>query len=223
MTKKLTFLHTAATNVATFDQLLRELAPDIPAAHLLDERLLADARAAGTITPALAAQIEARLLEADAESAVVLCTCSTIGGAAEAVTHPTAGPVVRVDRAMAEQAVALGETILVAAALASTLAPTRELILDAARQAGKPVTITELLCEGAWARFEAGDQAGYWQAVADCLHEQAGAADVIVLAQASMAGAAALCGDLPIPILSSPRLGLEAAIRLYRARVGKAA
>ena len=35
---------------------------------------------------------------------------------------------------------------------------------------------------------------------------------MIVLAQASMAGAAALCPDLAIPILSSPRLGLEAAL-----------
>jgi hypothetical protein len=34
-----------------------------------------------------------------------------------------------------------------------------------------------------------------------------------------MAGAAALCADLPIAILSSPRLGLEAAIQIYRAAV----
>jgi hypothetical protein len=216
--KKITFLHTAATNVATFDRLARELAPEIPVQHLLDERLLADARSAGAITPDLAQRIEARLLEADEESAVVLCTCSTIGGAAEAVTHPTAGPVLRVDRAMAEQAVAMGPRILVAAALASTLAPTGELISDAANQVGKSVTITELLCEGAWARFEAGDQAGYWQVIADCLRQRAGEFDVVVLAQASMAGAADLCADLPTPILSSPRLGLAAAIQLYRMR-----
>lgn len=220
MTRKITLLHTAASNVATFDQLLRQLAPDIPVEHILDESLLQEARTAGQITPELASRIGERILGASEESAVVLCTCSTIGGAAEQVRHPNAGPVQRVDRAMAERAVALGSHIVVVAALASTLAPTRELVLDAARQAGKTVTITELLCEDAWEKFEQGDQAGYWQAVADCLRQHASTGDVFVLAQASMAGAADLCADLSAPILSSPRLGLEAAIAAYRAAVG---
>jgi hypothetical protein len=41
----------------------------------------------------------------------------------------------------------------------------------------------------------------------------AAVADVIVLAQASMAGACALCPTLAVPALSSPRLGVEAAVR----------
>jgi hypothetical protein len=126
-------------------------------------------------------------------------------------------PVLRVDRAMAERAIALGPRILVAAALASTLGPTRALLLDAAERAGKTVRINELLCDSAWTHFEQGDHAGYLAAIAKCLHSAAGAVDVIVLAQASMADAAALCIDLNIPILSSPRLGLEAAIRAYYA------
>jgi hypothetical protein len=216
VTKQITFLHTAASNVATFDKLVRELAPDIPVEHILDESLLQEARTAGQITPELAGRIGERLLSASDESAVVLCTCSTIGGAAEKLRHPSAGPVQRVDRAMAVRAVATGSKIVVVAALASTLAPTRDLVLDVAGQAGKPVEISEVLCEGAWSKFEAGDQAGYWQAVAGCLRQHADAGDVIVLAQASMAGAADLCADLSTPILSSPRLGVEAAIAAFR-------
>ena len=41
-------------------------------------------------------------------------------------------------------------------------------------------------------------------------------ADVIILAQASMAGAAELVSDLGVPVLSSPPLGVEAAISAYR-------
>jgi hypothetical protein len=217
VSKKLVFLHTAPANVATFDQLAHQLAPDIPVEHILDESLLADARRSGVITAELADRIRARVLATDSESGVVLCTCSTIGGAAEQIRHPSAGFVQRVDRAMAERAVDLGDRIVVVAALASTLAPTRELILEVAQARDKPVALIEVLCEGAWSRFEQGDQPGYWQAVANCLRQQAEAGEVIVLAQASMAGAADLCADLPIPILSSPRLGLEAAIRAYRA------
>jgi hypothetical protein len=121
----------------------------------------------------------------------------------------------RVDRAMAERAVELGQRIIVAAALTSTIAPTRELILDAARRSGKEVELVELLCGPAWPKFEQGDLVGYLDEIAACLRRVATDGDVIVLAQASMAGAAALCADLPIPILSSPRLGLEAAIKAY--------
>ena len=113
---------------------------------------------------------------------------------------------------MAQRAIALGDRILVAAALASTLVPTRALILDAAHAAGKPIELRDLLCESAWAFFERGDLAGYAQAIAKELRAAADAADVIVLAQASMAAAAPLCEDLGVPILSSPRLGLEAAL-----------
>jgi hypothetical protein len=148
---------------------------------------------------------------------VVLCTCSTIGGCAEELGRTADAPVLRVDRAMAERAIALGPRILVAAALASTLKPTRALLLDAAARAGKAVQLSELLCDAAWERFERGDQPGYLAAIAERLRAAAVSADAIVLAQASMAGAADLCADLPIPILSSPRLGLEAALRAYYA------
>ena len=52
MTKMLTFLHTSQVHIATFHQLLVELAPSIPAQHIVDESLLEEARAFGT-TPEL--------------------------------------------------------------------------------------------------------------------------------------------------------------------------
>ena len=78
--------------------------------------------------------------------------------------------------------------------------------------------LRDLLCESAWACFERGDLGGYAQAIAAELRAGAGTADVIVLAQASMAAAAPLCVDLGIAILSSPRLGLEAALAACHAQ-----
>jgi hypothetical protein len=217
MPKTLTFLHTSPVHIATFDRLLAEIDPDIPAKHVVDESLLRDARAQG-ITAELEQRITATLRDAIAEdTAVLVCTCSTIGGCAERADHGSDRPVVRVDRAMAERAVATGTRIVVVAAVASTLAPTRQLIQEVADQAGKAVTIVEVLCEDAWVHFERGDQGSYLASVAKCLRQAAPSGDVVVLAQASMAGAAALCDDVPTPILSSPRLGLEAAVRVYRA------
>jgi hypothetical protein len=218
MTKTLTFLHTSPAHVPTFDRLLAELAPGVPARHVVDESLLDEARAAGSITPALERRVAAAVSEAlDQGAGVVLCTCSTIGGCAEQLGQRASAPVLRVDRAMAERAVALGRRIVVAAALASTLAPTRALLLDAAERAGQAVELRELLCDDAWLYFERGDLAGYHGRIAARLRAEAGEADAIVLAQASMAGAAELCADLPVPILSSPRLGLAAALAAYQA------
>src|SRR5439155_25344419 len=106
---------------------------------------------------------------------------------------------------------------LVAAALASTFEPTIALLRDAARRASAPLEVSELLCEGAWPLFERGDLSGYERAIADALQRSPDQVDVVVLAQASMAGAAALLPGWRTPLLSSPRLGLEAALRRYRA------
>ncbi len=204
MSKTLVFLHTSPVHIATFDGLLAEIAADVPVRHLVDEGLLSTARSDG-ITPALAERIRAHIL-AVGQHDVVLCTCSTIGGCAE-----YAGAV-RVDRAMAERAVAAGPRILLVAALASTVTPTRQLIEQVAAASGRPIRIQELLCAAAWVSFEAGDQPAYLAQIAAAVRANADQADVIVLAQASMAGAAALCPELAIPILSSPRLGLAAAL-----------
>ena len=90
--------------------------------------------------------------------------------------------------------------------------PTRALILDSAEKANKKINIVELVVDGAFAYFEAGDLEGYANRIARKLESAADQGDVIVLAQASMASAKARCEGVTIPILSSPQLGLEAAL-----------
>lgn len=218
MTSTLTFLHTSPVHIERFDSLVAQLAPGIPVRHLVAESLLQEARESG-ITPDLAQRVQAILAEAAPQSGVILCTCSTLGGCAEQLGPQTGSQVIRVDRPMAEKAVSMGRRIIIAATLASTLEPTRALILEAAQAAGREVELIDLLCESAWARFEQGDQDGYRHEIAASLREAAAQGDVIVLAQASMAEAAGLCADLPIPILSSPRLGVEAALKLFQSGI----
>ena len=86
---------------------------------------------------------------------------------------------------------------------------------DSARKTGVPVSISEYLVEDAWAHFENGREEVYLQRVASALKSEAKDMDVIVLAQASMAGAKDYISDLSVPMLSSPRLGVIAAINSY--------
>ncbi|MEM7031844.1 MAG: hypothetical protein AAF629_19980 [Chloroflexota bacterium] len=217
MTKTLTFFHTSPVHIETFDQLLADLAPDIPAHHVVNEAILARAVAAGGLNTDLAQTAKSLIQEAiTPQTGVLLCTCSTIGVPAENANSEVDLPLLRVDKPMAEEALDIGSRIIVAATVKTTLEPTQQLILDVAKAKSKEISLIPLLCADAWTRFERGDKQGYLQIVADSLSEIASQGDVIVLAQASMADAVNLAPALPIPVLSSPRLGLEAAIKAYR-------
>ena len=200
------FLHTAEVHVGTFRGLLRELGPGVDDVHLVDESLLADARERG-----VDADVECRLLKRLRELAaerpdVIVCTCSTLSGHAERMSGAVGTPVLRVDRPMAEAAVAAGRRIGVVATTASTLGPTRELLASCARA---DTEIVESLCPDAWPLFAAGDHAGYIRRVVE--HARNLDVDVIVLAQASMAPAEEFLGGRA---LSSPRAAVKRALEL---------
>lgn len=228
------FLHTAEAHVATFRGLFAELAPaGLDDLHLVDEGLLADARRTGS-----APGLTGRLRELAAAGAdLIVCTCSTIGADAEADRDPGV-PVLRLDRPMAEAAVAtaaaaVGPTgltgltgltgragltgpavatgrILVVATVESTLEPTVALIRATAEAAGARVTVDTAPCLAAWRHFEAGDIATYDRVIAEHVRTVAEDAGAIVLAQAGMAGAASLLSGLPV--FTSPRTAVEAAV-----------
>lgn len=214
MSHDLAFLHTAAVHEHSFAALCNEIAPALKVRHVVDESLLADAREHG-ITARLAAKVEDAVIGAAATgAAVVVCTCSTIGGLAEATN--TAGRFIgmRVDRPMADVAVSIGGRILVMAALASTLEPTRRLLQCSAQSANVHIELVESLVEDAWAFFERGERDQYHALVADAVQDGLETADVIVLAQASMAAVAERFSTASTPILCSPRLGVEAAVKM---------
>lgn len=208
----LALLHTSPVHVPVFDALRDRCHPGLELLHLVAEDLLGRARADGP--GAVADDVRARVLEAAGKGArAVLCTCSTIGGVAEAAGAGSGVAVLRVDRPMAAAAVAAGPRVVVLAALESTLGPTVGLIEEEAHRAGRPVEARTVLVPGAWERFEASDAAGYVRRVARAADAVTGA-DAIVLAQASMAPAEALV-TTSVPVLSSPRPGLAAAARLH--------
>ncbi|MFH8791257.1 aspartate/glutamate racemase family protein [Streptomyces sp. NPDC017941] len=209
----LALLHTSPVHIPVFDALRDADYPGLGLRHVVHEDLLARARTHGV--EAVADDVFAALAEAAAGADAVLCTCSTIGGVAE--SGAVAGvPVLRVDRPMAAAAVRAGPCVAVVATVASTLEPTAALVADEAARAGRPgdwLQPRTVLVERAWERFAAGDREGHLRLVADAVERVAGTADAVVLAQASMADAAARV-SVDVPVLASPRTGLAAAARL---------
>ncbi|WP_251023608.1 aspartate/glutamate racemase family protein [Streptomyces sp. ISL-10] len=201
----LALLHTSPVHVPVFEALRDTHHPALSLRHLVHEDLLERAGHEGA--DAVAHAVADVIADAAADGAsAVLCTCSTIGGVAEAAATRAGVPVLRVDRPMCAAA-ARRERIVIVAALRSTLEPTAELIREEAR--GRTPQLRTLLVEDAWERFRAGDRDGYLDAVAAAV-DTVRDADVVVLAQASMADAAARTRTA-LPVLASPEPGLRAA------------
>jgi Asp/Glu/hydantoin racemase len=210
--RRLALVHTVAGLVPRFRELSAELLPGVETFDVVDETLLRDASREGRVSLDTARRLFAHLAAAELHGAdAILVTCSSMGDAVDAA-RPFAGvPLLRIDQAMAEQAVQRGSRIGVLATLWSTLRPTAVLIERTAAGAGRDVEVRERLCDGAFEALRAGDTERHDELVRGGLRELLGWAEVIVLAQASMARVVDTLSDEErrTPILSSPRLGME--------------
>lgn len=221
MTRRLALIHTVPSLVPVFGALTRELAPDVSTSDLVDAALLEEAVAAGEVPPATAQRLEGHVRRALDEGAdTVLVTCSSMGGVVDDLRTRHGWPLLRIDEAMVDAALAAGSRIGVLATLASTLRPTAELVRRRARELGRDVASFEVVTrvvDGAFASLKAGDLDAHDDAVRAALRELIPQVDVIILAQASMARVAGTLDPdeaAGTPILSSPRLGVERAAEL---------
>ena len=220
--KTVAVLHTTPVTIQGLaPQFAREL-PGVRQTNFLDDTMLPEINAAGEITPAVRCRFYALAAAAAASRPdAILCACSSVGGLLEEARGIVSVPALRIDDprglspdanlASAREAVARGTRIAVSATLASTLGPTMDLIRRRAEEAGKEISLTPFLVEGAGALLAQGRMEEYRQAVAGRISEALQGSDVVVLAQASMADAAALLPDAAsLPILTSPRSGVAA-------------
>jgi Asp/Glu/hydantoin racemase len=208
---KLAIIHTTPATVDTMKTLAAEILPSCELVNFVDDSILPQlGRNGGNLT-----EVEERLVHyarfAEQVGAdVILEACSSVGEVVTRMQSAVTIPIVRIDEAMAEQAVHRGERIGVAATLQTTLQPTTRLLHAKAQAAGKQVEITPLLIEGAYQTLMAGDREGHDNLLVEKLQELAHAVDVIVLAQASMARVLPrLSAADQDKVLVSPRLAME--------------
>ena len=79
------------------------------------------------------------------------------------------------------------------------------------------MTLLDAPCFDAWARFEQGNTEAYHRDIAAWVDALDATIDVVVLAQASMAGAASLVESDRV-VLTSPGIAVQAAFTLAAAR-----
>ena len=214
MTQTLGIIHTSPTLTPLFTRLCKAEMPEVQVFHMVDETLIKDTVRTGHLR-----RLTMRRLITQIESAVqagadaVMVTCSSIGPGVALAQQLFDTPIIRVDEAMAEQAVRLGTRIGVAATLRTTLEPTIALLRQKAEQAGRRIELVPSLCHGAFDAVLAGDTATHDRILSEALVTDMKDVDLVVLAQASMARVvhAMPPGMLRAPVMSSPELAVRQA------------
>lgn len=205
---KIAFLHTADVHVATFDTLLNGSGVEVD--HVVRADLLARAQVEGVA----AVRDEAiAILHGLSDADAVVCTCSTLG---EIAANMGAPHILRIDRPAFEAAVAFGSRILLVICLESTKAASEALLADC----GADLQSDTLVCADAWPYFVSGDVPRFSQTIAADVRKSVAETpyDAVILAQASMKDAAPLLADIGVPVLSTPKMAVDAALALVRAR-----
>lgn len=198
---KIACLHTLEANARLFDE---ACPPGVVLEHHFREDLLSRAIELGEATEEIIEETAEALRALTADG--VLLTCTTIAPGAE-----RAGAV-RVDAALAEAAAkAAGEGGVIEALITipTTAAATRGIFERYAAATGAQVRVT--MIEGALEKFQSRDLDAYARMIGAAVDRSD--ADVVALAQASMAPGAA---HAERQALTSPAAGLSAVIKVAR-------
>ena len=208
-TKQVAILYTGMVPVSSTLALAREVLPDARIVNIVDDSLLADALDAGGLTQDVTRRVcQYALAAEDGGADVILSQCSSVGEAIDVARTLVRTPIVKIDEPMAEEALRFGSRVAVVATLATTLDPTCRLIERTAHSRGKSARIRRVLVEGAFDALKAGDADRHNAMVLREIRALQGDADVIVLAQGSMAVLLPELRGLSVPVLTSPRLGM---------------
>jgi aspartate/glutamate racemase len=203
-------VHTAMAMVEPTTILFKEHLPNVKLNHIADDSLIQEVIAANQVTPMVRKRLINYYFAAmDAGADVIFNTCSSIGEVAEQARLMLQIPLLKIDDPMAKLAVNAGNKIAVLATLPTTLGPTANLIRKMAIEQNKKIEIIEGLAEGAFQALMSGDRAKHDNLILEAAKKVAGQADIIVLAQGSMARMEnELSGLTGKKILSSPLSGV---------------
>ena len=211
MRKKVAVLHTSLVLYDMLGKLLGEIMPDADVMNIIEDTLLKDVIASNGLTPEITKRICGYVLQAEAAGAdVVLNACSSVSEAIDTARKLTRIPCVKIDEAMAEEAVELGGRIAVFGTVGTTLSPSARLVEAVASLKGKKVEVRPYLIDGAFKVLaEEKNPEKHNRMVLDTIRRVGPENDVLILAQASMTILMPHLQDMGKPVLYSARSGVE--------------
>jgi Asp/Glu/hydantoin racemase len=217
MNRAICFLHSSPAAIPPLMTFYKDAAPDLEITNLLDDGLLRFFRTADT---AAAERRRGEMLATARDVyhvGAIMVTCSALSMHLVAALQADAGiPILKIDVPMAQKAVAAGSSIGVAVTFPPTIEPTRQLLLDAAAEAGKPIEVTVGVAAEAYQALLAGDAGMHDRLLLETIEALAEkGVESVVLAQVSMAGVLGKAKMLvDIPVYSSLETSLPALRKL---------
>ncbi|MFC0472140.1 aspartate/glutamate racemase family protein [Halalkalibacter kiskunsagensis] len=211
VSKKVAVLHTTPVTVEPLKKLAEEKIPGCKVVNFVDDSILPQLiETDGNISLVQDRLVQYAKYAEQIGADVILNACSSVGEVVAKARQNITIPIIRIDEAMAEEAIKRGKKIGVVATLATTLNPTMRLLQEKATEFNKKVEFESELAEEAYQCLITGDQNSHDAALSVVLSNIAKKVDVVVLAQASMAR---VVSTLPIEqqemFLASPQLGME--------------
>lgn len=213
---RIAFIHATRVAIPPIEMAAGQIWPAAETISIMDESLSIDRQKSRELSTDLFGRIVrlARYAE-NAGANAVLFTCSAFGEAIDKAADTSAVPIMKPNEAMFDAALRLGDRVAMIYTFPPAAKTMEEEFEQAAQEQGRTAVLTSYFCEGALKAKRAGDDALHDHLVAETAREITDA-DVIMLAQFSMAGAAEKVRRQSVAaVLTSP----EAAMREIRRRV----
>ncbi len=192
--------------------------PEYRLVNIADDSLIKEVMEAGRVTDSVKKRMM-HYFQAAAEwkPQVIVSACSSVGEVAEEANDILGIPVVRIDHAMIDRALAEGDRIGVLASLGTTMEPTVSYINRLAEKAGRQVQVTGRVAEGAYEANSRGETEIHDKLIAEAARSIVKDVDVLILAQGSMARMEeVLQKETGLPVYSSPGLCAKEVISICR-------
>lgn len=207
---KVVMIHTSPVSLNDLKALCKEIIPSVELVNIIDDSLLEEVKTVGHINPQIISRMCSYVQVANTlKPDLIFNQCSSVGEAFDIAKQQACCKTLKIDEAMAEKAVELGERIGVVATVASTVSPSCNLVARKAQAAGKQVTVNRYLVDGALDILMKGDVNRHNELVIKAIEKAESENDVVVLAQGSMTAILPLLKNPQKPVLTSPRLAIE--------------
>ncbi|MBM3525969.1 MAG: aspartate/glutamate racemase family protein [Alphaproteobacteria bacterium] len=193
--------------------------PEATVANLLDDSLSADLAAQrGRLDDAIVRRfLDLGTYAHNSGANGILFTCSAFGPAIEAVRAALPVPVLKPNEAALEAALERGPRIALLATFAATIPSMTHELEIMARERGIVPTIMTRVVDGALADLQRGDAAAHDKRIVAAARDHS-VADALVLAQFSMARAAAAIGPGNARVITTPDSAVAKLRSLVRTR-----
>lgn len=212
--KKIVVIYTSMGGlIKTMSGLLKEATEDTQIINIADDSLINEVIADGCVTECVKERMKHYFFAADAlEPELIISACSSVGAVAEELSELVSAPVLRIDKPMIDAALEKGSRIGVLASLGTTVEPTCDYVKRLAARKGKTVEILPRVAQGAYEANSADNAKLHDELIIHAADELSAEADVIILAQGSMARMEKVLSErLNMPVFSSPALCAERA------------